>query len=289
MQAQHHFVQCGQLEVHVTCWGDRRSPAVILWHGLTRTGRDFDELAEALAKDFFVLCPDTPGRGLSQWSVSPEVDYVLSRYAEVARQLLDAFKVTQCIWIGTSMGGLIGMLLAAQADTPVRALLVNDVGPELPPQALERIRDYISMQPVFDSLTELEQWLRAVYATFGKNTDAYWRRMVITSSRRLVNGRYTLHYDPALVKAFKGSDDDEETLWSEWQALRCPLMIVRGADSDLLSLDLLDAMQKVQPQAQSVTFADVGHAPTLVSPEQQQVVVDWVFRSSACGSPVSGR
>ncbi|KGK41914.1 hypothetical protein LH51_11190 [Nitrincola sp. A-D6] len=284
MQVQHHFVQCDQLEVHLTCWGDQSAPAVVLWHGLTRTGRDFDELAQTLAKDFFVLCPDTPGRGHSQWSASPEVDYVLPRYVEVAHQLLDAFKIDQCIWIGTSMGGLIGILLAAEADTPVSALLVNDVGPELPAKALQRIRDYISMQPVFDSLTELEQWLKTVYVTFGKNTAEFWRRMALTSSRRLPDGRYTLHYDPALGKAFQNVDDDEQTLWPQWQAIRCPLMVVRGAESDLLSASLLEAMQKSQPTAQCVTLADVGHAPTLVSPEQQQLVVDWVCRNSVCGS-----
>lgn len=283
MQAQHHFVQCGQLEVHITCWGDQGAPAVLLWHGLTRTGRDFDELAHTLAKDYFVLCPDTPGRGLSQWSPSPEVDYVLPRYVEVARQLLDAFHIDQCIWIGTSMGGLVGILLAAEEDTPIRALLVNDVGPLLPTEALQRIRDYISIQPVFDSLSAFEQWIQTVYVTFGNNSPAFWRRMAITSSRRLADGRYTLHYDPSLVKAFP-VDDDSQTLWPQWLAIRCPLMVVRGAESDLLSASLLDAMHKAQPSAQCVTFAEVGHAPTLVSPEQQKVVVDWV-----CGSSVSGR
>lgn len=278
MQAQHHFVQCGQLEVHLTCWGDQHAPAVVLWHGLTRTGRDFDELAQTLAKDYFVLCPDTPGRGLSQWSLSPEVDYVLPRYVEVAHQLLNAFKINQCIWVGTSMGGLIGMLLAAETDTPVRALLVNDVGPELPAEALQRIRDYIAIQPVFDSLTELEQWIQAVYVTFGKNTAEFWRRMAITSSRRLPDGRYTLHYDPALVKAFRLAEGNAQALWPQWQAIRCPLMVVRGAVSDLLSASLLEAMQKAQPQAHCVTLADVGHAPTLVSPEQQQFVVDWICK-----------
>ncbi|WP_417585720.1 alpha/beta fold hydrolase [Nitrincola sp.] len=283
MQAQHHFVQCNHLEVHVTCWGDQTAPAVVLWHGLTRTGRDFDELALTLAQDYFVLCPDTPGRGHSQWSPSPEEDYVLPRYVEVARQLLDAFHLDQCIWVGTSMGGLIGMLLAAEEDTPICALLVNDVGPELPDEALQRIRDYISIQPGFNSLTEFEQWLQAVYVTFGKNTIEFWRRMAITSSRRLADGRYTLHYDPALVKAFQ-VDDDGQTLWPQWQAIRCPLMIVRGAESDLLSASLLESMQKAQPTAESVIFSEVGHAPTLVSPEQQTIVVDWVRRS-----PVSGR
>ncbi len=177
------------------------------------------------------------------------------------------------------MGGLIGMLLAAEEHTPVSALLVNDVGPELPAEALQRIRDYIGIQPVFDSLTALEQWLQTVYVTFGKNTAEFWRRMAITSSRRLTDGRYTLHYDPALVKAFQ-VEDDGQTLWPQWQAIRCPLMIVRGAESDLLSVSLLEAMQKAQPTAQSVTFTDVGHAPTLVNPQQQTIVVDWICRSS---------
>ena len=283
MQAQHHFIQCEHLEVHVTCWGDQSAPAVVLWHGLTRTGRDFDELAQTLSRDFFVLCPDTPGRGLSQWSLSPEVDYVLPRYVEVAHQLLSAFNINQCVWVGTSMGGLIGILLAAEKNTPVRALLVNDVGPELPAEALQRIRDYIAIQPVFDSFTELEQWLQTVYVTFGKNTAEFWRRMAITSSRRLPDGRYTLHYDPALAKAFQITDNDAQTLWPQWQSIRCPLMIVRGAESDLLSVSLLDAMCEAQPSAQCVTLADIGHAPTLVCPEQQRLVLNWIATGTVSG------
>ena len=283
MQPVHQFVTCRNLELHVTCWGDSSLPAMVMWHGLTRTGRDFDELAQELAKDYYIICPDTIGRGLSQWSQDPEAEYVIPFYVELAKQLLAALGVHSCIWVGTSMGGLIGMLLAAEEDTPITALLVNDVGPELPREAIQRISDYVGIQPVFDNILQLEAWLKTVYVTFGDNSDAFWRRMAMTSSRRLADGRVTLHYDPAIAKGFSVPDEHEPapTLWSQWQVISCPILIVRGAQSDLLTERQLEQMCLSQPKATSVTLADIGHAPTLVTGQQQQLIKDWL-RSLLC-------
>lgn len=278
MLPEHQFVICSGLEIHLTCWGSRQSPALIMWHGLTRTGRDFDELAIRLADQYFVICPDTPGRGLSQWCSEPEQHYTLPHYVVIAKAILQSLQIDQCRWIGTSMGGLIGILLAAEENSPINALLVNDVGPELPREAIQRIRDYVGIQPSFNSVSELEQWLRAVYVTFGDNTDTFWRRMAMTSARRLPDGRVTLHYDPSLVKGFAVPDADEEphTLWPQWQAIECPLMIVQGALSDVLSTTQLNRMRTEQPSAEYLCVEGVGHAPTLVSDAQQYAIVDWL-------------
>jgi pimeloyl-ACP methyl ester carboxylesterase len=278
MNPKHQFVRCCDLEVHVTCWGDSSSPAIVMWHGLTRTGRDFDELARGLAKDYYVICPDTIGRGLSQWSQQPEQQYVIPFYVELAKQLLQALEIQSCVWIGTSMGGLIGILLAAEKDTPIKALLVNDVGPELPREAIQRISDYVGIQPVFNSVTQLEQWLKSVYVTFGKNSEEFWRRMAMTSSRRLADGRVTLHYDPAIAKGFSVPDEQDEqpTLWAQWQAIGCPVLIVQGAESDLLTQTQLEKMCSSQPNSKAVSLKGIGHAPTLVDIEQQQLVHDWL-------------
>ncbi len=283
MQPVHQFVTCRNLELHVTCWGDSSLPAIMMWHGLTRTGRDFDELAQELAKDYYIICPDTIGRGLSQWSQQPEQEYVLPFYVELAKELLAVLGVHSCIWVGTSMGGLIGMLLAAEENTPITALLVNDVGPELPREAIQRISDYVGIQPVFDNILQLEAWLKSVYVTFGDNSDAFWRRMAITSSRRLSDGRVTLHYDPAIAKGFSVPAEDEEqpTLWPQWQAIECPILVVRGETSDLLTQQQLDQMCLIRPNAQAVTLAGIGHAPTLVAAEQQQIIHNWLRGLSA--------
>ena len=278
MNSTHQFIRCHDLEVHVTCWGDSSSPAIVMWHGLTRTGRDFDELARGLARDYYVICPDTIGRGLSQWSQQPEQQYVIPFYVQLAKQLFHALAIQSCVWIGTSMGGLIGILLASEENTPIKALLVNDVGPELPREAIQRISDYIGIQPVFDTVTQLEQWLKSVYVTFGKNSEEFWCRMAMTSSRRLADGRITLHYDPAITKGFSVPDEQDEqpTLWAQWQAISCPILIVRGEKSDLLSQKQLEQMCLSQPNAQKVSLAGIGHAPTLVDDQQQQFIHDWL-------------
>ena len=278
MKATHQFVNCCGLELHLTCWGDPSLPAIVMWHGLTRTGRDFDELAQGLAHQYYVICPDTIGRGLSQWSQQPEKEYVIPFYVELAKQLLDQLMIQSCVWIGTSMGGLIGILLASEENSPINALLVNDVGPELPREAIQRIHDYVGLQPVFNNVTELERWLKSVYVTFGENSNEFWRRMAMTSSRRLADGRVTLHYDPAIAQGFTLPEEGSElpNLWPQWQAIRCPIFIVQGADSDLLKQKQLEQMCLVQPDARVVSLDGIGHAPTLVSKEQQQLVCEWL-------------
>jgi len=261
MSPVHHFIQCSGLEVHVTTWGNPSSPCVVLWHGLTRTGRDFDELAQALSSDYFVLCPDTPGRGLSQWCEHPEQQYTIPFYAQIATELIQHFGVRQCKWVGTSMGGLIGIYVAYHYPAQIESLLVNDVAPEVPALAVERIRTYVSLLPTFMTLNELETWFRQVYASFGRNTDTFWQRMAITSARRNSEGCLTLHYDPRLVIPFQ--QQGNQNLWEEWSGLDANVLIIRGETSDVLLPELVDKMLASKPQAQLIELRGVGHAPTL--------------------------
>ena len=164
-------------EIHLTAWGDPAAPALMLWHGLARTGRDFDTLARHFADRFHVLCPDTIGRGLSSWSSAPETDYTLPAYCRHAVELLDRLGIAQCRWVGTSMGGLIGMALAGTPETASRIerLVLNDVAPRLNQAAIERILAYVAIVPEFATMAEFEGFLRTVYAPFGQLTDAEWR------------------------------------------------------------------------------------------------------------------
>lgn len=273
MSPSHHFITCQNLEIHYVEWGDPQAPVVICWHGLTRTGRDFDELAVALSTRYRVICPDTPGRGLSQWSDSPLEHYIVPFYAQIALDLANQLGIEQFKWVGTSMGGLIGMAVAAFAPERMQKLVLNDVGPEIPVAAIERIRTYAGSQPSFNNVSELEAWLRQVYLPFGENTDAFWRRMAMTSARRTSAGKITLHYDVRLVEPFNNYTG-EVTLWPVWAQIICPTLVIRGQLSDLLSAEQVEQMlaQKPEANAQAVTIPKVGHAPTLVTPEQIALV-----------------
>ncbi|HPE58725.1 MAG TPA: alpha/beta hydrolase [Thiolinea sp.] len=277
----HHFITCRNLEIHYTAWGAPEAPKLIMWHGLSRTGRDFDEIALSLSDHYYVICPDTPGRGLSQWSSKPEEEYVIPFYAGLALELLDKLGIDECDWLGTSMGGLIGMVMAMLPESAprIRRMVLNDVGPEIPAPALERIKVYANIQPEFDSIQELQAWQAQIYQPFGQNTPAFWRRMAITSSRRKSNGKLALHYDPALTLPFRHMSGDEH-LWDGWPLIQCPMLIIRGALSDLLLPEHAERMLAENPHAQLVTFPDVGHAPTLASPAQIQVVRDFLLGPS---------
>ncbi|GAB2592606.1 alpha/beta fold hydrolase [Nitrincola alkalisediminis] len=277
MSPVHHFIECLGLEVHVTTWGNPSSPCVVLWHGLTRTGRDFDELAQALSLDYFVLCPDTPGRGLSQWCEHPEQQYTIPFYAQIANELIQYFGVRQCKWVGTSMGGLIGIYVAHHYPARIASLLVNDVAPEVPALAVERIRTYVSLLPTFRTFNELEAWFRQVYVSFGCNTDVFWQRMAITSARRTNEGHLTLHYDPRLVIPFQ--EQGSQDLWDEWSGLAANVWIIRGEMSDVLLPELAEKMLESKPQAQLIELSGVGHAPTLVQSESIELVKRFLAES----------
>ncbi len=258
-------------EIHVTEWGDPAGRPLVMWHGLARNGRDFDELASALSDTYFVICPDTIGRGLSSWSSNPEAEYSVEYYAGIAMDLMDHYGFAQADWFGTSLGGLIGMRLASgrQADR-LSALVINDIGPEIPAAAIERITTYVSDPPVFAKVSEAETWLRAVYRPFGPAPDAYWRRMARSSLRRRDDGTLALHYDPKITIQFTASRQ-ELTSWDRYARITTPCHVIRGKSSDILPVEVCDLMRQRGPRP-DVTEYDCGHAPSLARPEDAALV-----------------
>jgi pimeloyl-ACP methyl ester carboxylesterase len=267
-----HYVSCTDREIHYTEWGARHDESVIAWHGLARTCRDMDDIAAHLAQRYRVICPDTLGRGLSQWAHDASREYCLDSYVRIALSLADQLKLERFHWLGTSMGGAIGIQAAAGAlRGRIRRLVLNDIGPQLAEPAVQRIRSYAGNPAAFATLTELEEYFRTVYKPYGWLSDAQWRRLTETSARRLPDGRVTPHYDPAMVRQFIDHPDDYD-LWSQWDTLDIPVLCLRGVDSDLLLRETAEAMRQRGPRAVVVEIAGCGHAPALNTPAQFALV-----------------
>lgn len=272
MTPRSHYLTCAGREIHLTEWGDARAPVVLAWHGLARTGRDMDAIAQHLSTRFRVLCPDTLGRGLSQWSPAPADEYQLAFYEKLAVSLLDQLGIARLHWLGTSMGGAIGLRAAAGSlRGRIERLVINDIGPTLPQPAIDRILSYAGNPAAFATVSELEQYFRAVYKPYGWLSDDQWRLLTETSLRRLPDGRVTPHYDPALVQQFVHHPRDYEQ-WPAWDSLTLPVLCLRGETSDLLLPDTAEALRVRGPRARVVTVPGCGHAPALNTPEQWALV-----------------
>jgi pimeloyl-ACP methyl ester carboxylesterase len=272
MNPTSRYLRCAGRELHVMEWGTDHAEAVIAWHGLARTGRDMDDIADHLAQRYRVICPDTLGRGLSQWSPDPGREYCLAFYVELAVALMDQLQVADCLWLGTSMGGAIGLRAAAtRLRGRIRKLVLNDIGPQLAAPAVERIRTYAGNPASFATVTELEAYFRTVYAPYGELTDAQWRRLTETSVRRLPDGRVTPHYDPAMVRQFTDHPGDYDQ-WVHWDTLDIPVLCLRGERSDLLEPEVAEQMRQRGPRAVVVNIAGCGHAPALNQPEHFALV-----------------
>ena len=249
-------------------WGYADNPRVVVcMHALTRNGRDFDTLAAALADRFRVLCPDMPGRGDSEW-LRDTADYAFPTYLTALTAMLAHARADGVAWVGTSMGGLLGMAVAAQAETPITRLVVNDIGPVIEPAALARIAGYVGQDPVFESFEALEAHIREVSAPFGRLSDAQWEHLSRSSARRTSDGRWRLKYDPGIAVSFRAASSQPVDLWALWDAIRCPTLLLRGADSDLLTAATAAAMRSRGPCPELIEFPAVGHAPMLLTPEQ---------------------
>ncbi|GAB3662591.1 alpha/beta fold hydrolase [Ramlibacter alkalitolerans] len=280
MQFTSSYATCAGREIHFTEWGARHAPTVIAWHGLARTGRDMDELAQALCHRFRVICPDTVGRGYSQWSPDPANEYCLAFYARLAADLFERLGIERAHWVGTSMGGAIGTVCAAGLLQPqlagrIQSLVLNDNAPRLAQPAIERIRAYAGNPPAFASMAELEGFFREVYKPYGWLSEDQWRRLAETSTRRLPDGRVTPHYDPAMVRQFTDHPRDYE-LWEHYDRLRIPVLLLRGMESDVVLPDAAAEMMTRGPGALGLTrvveVPGCGHAPALNVPEQLAVV-----------------
>jgi pimeloyl-ACP methyl ester carboxylesterase len=257
--------------------GPPGAPTVLCVHGLTRNGRDFDELAAALSRRFRVVCPDVVGRGRSGWLSHPG-DYGYPLYLADMTALIARLDVEAVDLVGTSMGGLIGMMLAAQPGTPIRRLVMNDIGPLIAKEGLLRIATYVGADPVFPDLAALEAYLREVSASFGKLTDAQWRHLAEHGARRRQDGTLGRAYDPAIAEAFKTVKDDID-LWPVWDAVKAPTLVLRGAESDLLRSADAAVMTQRGPRARLVEFPGIGHAPALMAQDQIAAIEDFLVAS----------
>lgn len=254
-------------------WGDRNNPKVVVCvHGLTRCARDFDFLARALAADHRVVCPDVAGRGDSEWLTDP-TEYQVPVYVNDMVALIARLDVETVDWVGTSLGGLVGMALAAFPRSPVTKLVLNDVGPVLSAAAQRRIASYVGQWPPLPTMEAAEAYVRAVSATFGEHSDAEWRFLTEHVVRRNPDGTFRMHYDPSLALSFKRPDPPQEIeLWSVYDKISCPTMLLRGERSDLTTRDTAIEMSRRGPKAKVVEIAGVGHAPTLIHQDQIDLV-----------------
>jgi pimeloyl-ACP methyl ester carboxylesterase len=249
-------------------WGPPDGRPVLCAHGLTRNCRDFDALAQALAaRGRRVVAVDFPGRGRSAWLADP-AQYVYPTYLAALAALIARLDTPSVDWIGTSMGGLAGMMLAAQAGTPIARLVVNDVGPFIPKAALERIAGYVGETRHFASLQEVEAYLRRVAAPFGNLSDAQWRHLAEHGAIQDAEG-WRLHYDPAIAVPFHAAPATDVDLWPLWARIACPTLVIRGADSDLLLAETAELMAaRADGGVRLVTFPGCGHAPALMDAAQ---------------------
>jgi pimeloyl-ACP methyl ester carboxylesterase len=255
-------------------WGPASAPVVVCVHGLTRNRRDFAALAAGLADRFRVICPDLPGRGASAWLDDPML-YQAQHYVAALSYLL-ARVGPEVAWVGTSLGGICGMIIAETRGTPITRLVLNDVGPFIPAQALLRIRDYMvasSDSPImsqFPDVDAVERHLRLVHAPFGKLTDAQWAQLARDSVRQQPDGRLAMHYDPKIAEPLRGHDPVDVDLWALWGGIRMPRLVIRGETSDLLLPDTLARM--AASGAATLEIADTGHAPALLDAAQISAV-----------------
>jgi pimeloyl-ACP methyl ester carboxylesterase len=259
-----------------TEWGEATSRRVLVCvHGLTRNGRDFDALAEALMDRYRVACPDMVGRGRSEW-LPVKTDYGYPLYVADMAALLARLGAQEIDWVGTSMGGIIGMMIASLPGNPIRKLVLNDIGGLIPKAASERIGSYVGRDPLFPDVAAAEAYFREVAAPFGRLSDAEWRHFTLHSLREAEGGGFRLHYDPAIGDAFRVPDIKDIALWPFYDKIECPVLLIRGAESDLLLRETAEEMTRRGPKAKLVEFAHCGHAPALMAPEQIAAIRDFL-------------
>lgn len=281
-------VQClspaGLHTMRYTQWGDPRNPRVLVCvHGLARQGRDFDHLARALCADFRVVCPDVAGRGASDWLPNPAL-YQLSQYVADMVTLIARLDVPAVDWLGTSMGGLIGIGLAGMPKSPIARLVLNDVGPQLALEGLLRIGSYVGQALRFDSLAQAVEYTRRVAPGFGMRDEREWQELTALTLRPEGDG-FVLHYDPSIGVPLRALTPElvqsgEQALWRLYDAIACPTLVLRGENSDLLTPQAYAQMLVRGPRPEGVVIPGVGHAPMFFDPAQIAIVGDFLAGSA---------
>ena len=262
-------------------WGNEKNPRVVLCvHGLSRNGRDFDVVADALSKDFRVLCPDIPGRGQSDWLASAE-QYSIPNYVRFINAMLTEFGVQSYDWIGTSMGGLIGMVMAATPGSAMKRFVINDIGPVLEIEAIRRIASYVGLAPNFATYPELYAAARMAITTFGPLTEEQYQHMVSTSCWQRADGRWEFNMDSKVGDAFRaGLAAPTADMWPLWNAVKQPTLILRGVNSDLLSAATLTKMVETHPNSIALTIAETGHAPMIFDAPTVSAVCEFLTEAA---------
>ena len=262
------------------CWQRSTAadaPLLICVHGLTRNRHDFDVIAADLTNHYRVITVDIIGRGDSDRLDDPQ-HYGYPLYVSQMMQLLAHLAAKKgegrCDWLGTSMGGLIGMMIAAMPQSPIDRLILNDIGPYIPLSGLTRLSDYVGKSPAFTAQSDVEEYLRFILAGFGQLTDENWRHLARYGADMQPDGRWCLRYDPGIAIAFDGLEGDID-LWAVWQAVSCPVLVLRGEDSDLLSEETVNRMLE-RPHTRAESFSQTGHAPALMSADQISVIRDFL-------------
>lgn len=267
-EAQAHTLTCW-------AWGDEEAENTLLCvHGLTRNGRDFDFMARELANDFYVLCPDMPGRGHSSYLKAREYNY--DTYVDDILHLLAMQDVEQLHWLGTSMGGILAMIMAAQKPGLLSSIIINDVGCTMPEVGLRRIFDYVGTNMEFATRQAAQDHLRLICMPFGINDEAHWQHF-FTHSLEEKNGAWRLRYDPAIGKALKEADLSNIDLWPCWEEVKeVPTMLIRGESSDIFLENVAAKMADTHPALTRYTVKNTGHAPALMAEDQVKTVSNWL-------------
>ncbi len=282
MQARGRTVRCaspaGLHRMAYLEWGDSANPRVLVCvHGLTRCARDFERFAIAMSDRYRVVAVDLAGRGDSDWLADPSL-YAIPQYVSDMVTLIARLDVESVHWVGTSLGGLIGMALAAQKGTPIERLVMNDAGPVIARASLERIATYVGVWPPLATLQAAEQYVRATSATFGPHSDDEWRFLTEVVVRRNDDGSYRMHYDPRIAEPYRKSIAEKDIdLWPLYDAMRCRTLVLRGAESDLLPRETLRQMAERGPRATAIEIPGVGHAPTLMHDGQIRIVREFLL------------
>ncbi len=284
MNLKYNYINCPHPphQMAYTEWGDSTNNRVLICvHGLTRTARDFDFLASALSSHYRVICPDIVGRGESDWLDRAE-NYIYDTYIADILTLLEQLKISKVDWLGTSMGGLIGMFMATQPNSPIQSLILNDVGAFIPKEALRRIAKYVLFgQRKFANFSEVLTHVKDNYSGFGKLTESQWQHLAehtvkLASS---TDGGYILHYDPQISYLLRGFPDLKDTdLWEVWQNINCSMLLIHGEESDLLLPETITKMQSLKPDLEVVHIAETAHAPSLMTPEQINLIQAWLVQ-----------
>jgi pimeloyl-ACP methyl ester carboxylesterase len=261
-------------------WGDADNPHVLVCvHGLTRISDDFSTLAQELAPHYRIVAPDIPGRGKSDWFPDP-VLYAVPNYVTACVTLLARINAEKVDWLGTSMGGLVGICLSALKGSPIRKLIINDVGPNIEFEALKRLGTYVGKRVRFNSLDEACQFIKTISAPFGPHTDEQW--MELTRNVMIEElGEFRPHYDPKIGAAFQAVTPEmtktaEAAMWPAYDAIKAETLVIRGQESDLLTRETALAMTDRGPRAQLVEIEGVGHAPTFMNSEQINIVKNFL-------------